>query len=341
MKLLAIETSCDETAAAVMDQAGQVLSNVISTQIAVHAKFGGVVPEIASRKHIEALPAVVSEALLQAGTAMEQIDAFAVTFGPGLAGALLCGVNYAKGLAYAMDKPLIAVHHMEGHMMANHVTNPDLEMPYICLVCSGGHSTLLRVDENFEYRLLGQTRDDAAGEAFDKAARALGLPYPGGPQIEQLARQGNPKAYSFTRPRCDNPYDFSFSGLKTAVHNITHNAAQRGETIEKADLAASFQAHVIDFLLTPALRACREEDIKTLSLAGGVCANGALRAEAQRRCAEMGVRVFLPERGLCTDNAVMIAEAARRRFLAGYRSNLTLNAVPTISVTGLQSKVYN
>ena len=337
MIFLAIESSCDETACAVMDAQGTVLGSAIHTQIDTHAAYGGVVPEIASRMHMEALPAVVAQALSQAGLALCDMDAFAVTYGPGLSGALLCGVNYAKGLAYAMDKPIVGVHHIEGHMMANHVTHRDLQPPYVCLICSGGHTMLVHVEAYGRYRLLGQTRDDAAGEAFDKAARALGLGYPGGPKLEALAREGNPAAYHFTRPRCDNPYDFSFSGLKTAVINLLHHAGQTGESVNRADVAASFQAHAIAFLLHNAMQACQKVGVSSFSMVGGVCANGALRQEAVRRGKERGLRVFLPEKGLCTDNAVMIAEAARRRLLSGESSEFTLNAVPTLPLSGLQS----
>ena len=336
MILLAIESSCDETACAVMDAQGMVLGSTIHTQIDIHAAYGGVVPEIASRMHMEALPAVVAQALAQAGLALCDIDAFAVTYGPGLSGALLCGVNYAKGLAYAMDKPILGVHHIEGHMMANHVTHRDLQPPYVCLICSGGHTMLVHVQDYGRYRLLGQTRDDAAGEAFDKAARALGLGYPGGPKLEALARGGNPKAYRFTRPGCENPYDFSFSGLKTAVINLLHHAEQTGESVNRADMAASFQAHTVEFLLHNAMRACKETGVSSFSMVGGVCANGALRQQACQRGEAQGIRVFLPEKGLCTDNAVMIAEAARWRLLKGEISEFTLNAVPTLPLSGLQ-----
>ena len=337
MILLAIESSCDETACAVMNAQGEVLGSTIHTQIDIHAAYGGVVPEIASRKHMEALPAVVAQTLAQAKLTLHEIDAFAVTYGPGLSGALLCGVNYAKGLAYAMDKLILGVHHIEGHMMANHVTHRALRPPYVCLVCSGGHTMLIHVQDYGQYRLLGQTRDDAAGEAFDKAARALGLGYPGGPKLEALARTGKPDAYHFTRPRCENPYDFSFSGLKTAVINLLHTAEQRGQRVDRADVAASFQAHIVEFLLHNAMRACRETGVSTFSMVGGVCANGALRQEACRRGKAQGIDVYLPEKGLCTDNAVMIAEAARWRLLRGETSAFTLNAIPTLPLNGLQS----
>ena len=329
--ILAIESSCDETAACVMDMDGTVRSNIIASQIDIHARYGGVVPEIASRQHLLALPGVVRQALEQADVGMEHIDGFGVTYGPGLSGALLCGVNYAKGLAYAMDKPLLGVHHMEGHILANHVTHRDLEPPYMCLVVSGGHTMLIHVPAPLTYRVLGQTRDDAAGEAFDKAARALGLRYPGGPVLEQLARTGDASAFSFTRPKLDTPYDFSFSGLKTAVINRLHQAEMKGETIEKADMAASFQAAVIDFLLRGARKACRDTGCRTLSLVGGVCANGALREAAQQMARDEGLRLYLPDKGLCTDNAVMIAEAARLHFLRGERSGWDLNAVPNLA----------
>lgn len=331
-RLLAIESSCDETAACVMGLDGTVYSNIIASQIKTHALYGGVVPEIASRQHIEALPAVVDQAVRQAGCTLRDIDAFACTYGPGLSGALLCGVNYAKGLAYALGKPLLGVNHIEGHLMANHVSDPALAPPYVCLIASGGHTMLLYVEDLGKYHLLGQTRDDAAGEAFDKAARALGLPYPGGPMIEKLAQKGDAHAFRFTRPRLTNPLDFSFSGLKTAVINALHRAEQTGQAIAKEDMAASFQAAAIDFLLTNAIQACKQLDVHTLSMAGGVCANGALRAAAQQRGQAEKLAVYLPEKGFCTDNAVMIAEAARHRLAQGQQSDGTLNADPSLTL---------
>jgi N6-L-threonylcarbamoyladenine synthase len=336
MLLLAIESSCDETAACVMDGDGRVLSDIIFTQMDTHKEYGGVVPEIASRMHLEALPFVVHEALDKAGAILSDIDKFAVTFGPGLAGALLCGVNYAKGLAYALGRPLLGIHHMEGHIMANHVTHRELKPPYLCLICSGGHTQLVHVKAPFDYRLVGQTRDDAAGEAFDKTARALGLPYPGGINLEELAKTGNPKAFSFTKPRCENPYDYSFSGLKTAVITLLRNRRQQGETVNLADVAASFQAHAIDFLLLPAFAALHELGMNVLSVVGGVCANQALRARAYELAGLSGNTVLMPEKGLCTDNAVMIAEAARRRFALGQHSDFALNAVPNVPFYGLE-----
>ena len=333
---LAIETSCDETAACVMDDGGAILSDVILSQIDIHKTYGGVVPEIASRKHLEALPFVVQEAIDRADVAFPDIGAFAVTFGPGLLGALLCGVNYAKGLAFALDKPLLGIHHMEGHIMACHVTNKELEPPYLCLVCSGGHTSLIHVKAPFDYELLGQTRDDAAGEAFDKAARALGLSYPGGPNLEKLAKEGDPTAYSFTRPKIENPYDYSFSGLKTAIITLLHNASQRGADLNRADVAASFQKNAIDFLLTPAFLAMRKLGIDKLSMVGGVCANTALRQRAQELATTHGAFVYMPDIRYCTDNAVMIAEAARRRFAVGQHSDMTLNAIPSMPLFGLK-----
>ncbi len=333
---LAIESSCDETAACVMDDAGNILSDIIFSQMETHRNYGGVVPEIASRMHLEALASVVREALCLAGVTIKDIGAFAVTYGPGLQGALLCGVNYAKGLAFAMEKPILGIHHMEGHIMACHVTHRELEPPYLCLVCSGGHTSLIHVKAPFDYVLLGQTRDDAAGEAFDKAARALGLPYPGGPNLEVLAKAGNKGAYSFTRPRIENPYDYSFSGLKTAIISLLHNAAQRNELLNKADVAASFQSHAIDFLLTPAFLALRKLSLDKFSMVGGVCANAALRKRAQELASQTEAAVFMPEMRFCTDNAVMIAEAARRRFALGQHSDMTLNAVPSMPLKGCQ-----
>ncbi len=332
---LALETSCDETAACVMDEKGAILSDIILSQIDIHKTYGGVVPEIASRKHLEALPFVVLSAITQVGITINDIDAFAATFGPGLLGSLLCGVNYAKGLAFAMDKPLLGIHHMEGHIMACHVTHKELEPPYLCLVCSGGHTSLIHVKAPFEYELLGQTRDDAAGEAFDKAARALGLSYPGGPNLERLAKEGNANAYSFTRPRIENPYDYSFSGLKTAIITLLHNASQRGIELNRADVAASFQKNAIEFLLTPAFLAMRRLGIDKLSMVGGVCANTALRLRAQELANIHSATVYMPDIRYCTDNAVMIAEAARRRFALGQHSDMTLNAIPSMPLFGL------
>ncbi len=332
--ILAIESSCDETAAAVMRMDGQVASSVISSQIQTHALYGGVVPEIASRKHVEALPYVVQEAMEKAHLCFAQLDGLACTYGPGLSGALLCGVNYAKGLALALGKPLLGINHMEGHLMANHVEH-NIDFPYICLIVSGGHTMLLTVEGFARYRLLGQTQDDAAGEAFDKVARALGLPYPGGPKLEALAKQGAAAAFHFTKPKCANPLDFSFSGLKTAVLNTLHRAEQRGETLNKADLAAGFQAAAVDFLLGNALLACRRQNIHTLSMAGGVCANQFLRNQAQQRCQQAGVTLYLPPLAFCTDNAVMIAEAARRRFALGQTSGYALNADPSLALSYL------
>lgn len=340
-RLLAIESSCDETAACVMTMDGKVESNIIASQIATHALYGGVVPEIASRQHIQALPAVVEQAVAQAGCTLQDIDYFACTYGPGLSGALLCGINYAKGLAYALEKPILGINHIEGHLMANHVSHPDLQPPYVCLIVSGGHTTLVYVEDFGKYHLLGQTRDDAAGEAFDKAARALGLPYPGGPMIEKLAKTGDATAYKFTRPRCENPLDFSFSGLKTAVINTLHRAEQTGQTIQKEDMAASFQASCIDFLLTNAIKACKQRKVHTLSMAGGVCANGALREEATLRGRAEHLAVYLPEKGYCTDNAVMIAEAARRRLAVGERSDFTLNADPSLTLPYWEETLQN
>ncbi len=334
MLILAIETSCDETAACIMDDAGRVLSDAVATQIEIHRTYGGVVPEIASRKHLEALPFVVEDTLQRAGVSLCDIDAFAVTYGPGLVGALLCGVSYAKGLCCALNRPFIGIHHMEGHIMANHVTHPDLETPYLCLVASGGHTCLIHVQAPFQYKLLGQTHDDAAGEAFDKVARVLGLPYPGGPHLEELAKAGNAKAFRFTKPKTDNAYDYSFSGLKTAVLSLMRSAAKQGETPCGADIAASFQAHAVDFLLEPAFLAMRDFGIDTLSLVGGVCANKALRQRAQDMAKRENRAVRLPDMKLCTDNAVMIAEAARRRLAIGERSDLTLNAIPNMPLYG-------
>ena len=333
VRILALETSCDETAAAVVENGRKILSNVVFSQIDLHELYGGVVPEIASRAHMEACDRVVDQALREAGMSLEEIDALAVTKGPGLVGALLTGVNCMKGLAFAAEKPLVGVNHIEGHVSANYLTHPDLEPPFLCLVVSGGHSHLVEVSDYGTYRLLGQTVDDAAGEAFDKAARALGLPYPGGPRIDKLAEEGNPEAFTLPSPKTDGRYDYSFSGLKTAFMNTVHTLEQRGETLPKADLAASFRRAVCRELTDKARLLIRErgkEGYNGFALAGGVSANRELRRMAAEMCAELEIPLFMPELHLCTDNGAMIGSAAYYRLRNGEVAGLELNAMPAL-----------
>ncbi len=327
--LLAVESSCDETAASVLRGGRQVLSMAVHTQIPLHRKYGGVVPELASRSHVERVGGVVQSALRQAGVALGDIAGLAVTAGPGLVGALLVGVSYAKGLAFSLGLPLIGVNHLAGHVAANYLTFPDLEPPFTCLIASGGHSHIAAVESYTSFRLLGRTRDDAAGEAFDKVARALGLPYPGGPELERLARAGDADRYPLHAAFNEGPgLDMSFSGLKTAVVNLLHNAAQRGEEVDTASLAASFQRAVCATLTDKALRAALEQGSKTLALAGGVSANGYLRAMLDRACGEKGLEFCCPDLRFCTDNAAMIGCAGHYSLLSGQVSGLDLNASP-------------
>jgi len=334
VRILALETSCDETAAAVIENGRRILSNVVFSQIDLHELYGGVVPEIASRAHMEACPRVVSQALEQAGLSLAEVDALAVTYGPGLVGALLTGVNYMKGLAFAAGKPLIGVNHIEGHVSANFLTHAELEPPFLCLVVSGGHSHLVEVSGYGCYRLLGQTRDDAAGEAFDKAARVLGLPYPGGPRIDRLAEEGNPEAFQLPRPRTEKPYDYSFSGLKTAFMNLAHQMEQRGEPLPKADLAASFRNAVCTELAEKAERLLLDERARgrrlPMALAGGVSANRELRRRFEALCGRLQVPLYMPRLELCTDNGAMIGSAAYYRLRRGETAGLALNAAPAL-----------
>lgn len=331
--ILGIETSCDETSAAVLVDGVDLRSNIISSQIEIHKKFGGVVPEVASRKHLENVHPVIIEALEKAGVGLEDLSAVAVTYGPGLVGALLVGVAAAKAMTYALDIPLIGVNHLEGHIAANFLAQPDLAFPLLCLVVSGGHSDLVYLPGRGEYRLLGRTRDDAAGEAFDKVARAMGLGYPGGPLIDRLARQGNPEAVKFPRAFLEEgSLDFSFSGLKSAVLNHLNRAAMVKEEINQADLAASFQRAVVEVLVEKTMLAVQQTGVKTILLAGGVAANGGLRALLQERAAAAGCRVVLPPLNLCTDNAAMIACAGYYKYLRGDFAPLTLNAVPAMAL---------
>lgn len=333
IKILAIESSCDETAASVVRNGREVLSNVISSQIALHTLYGGVVPEIASRKHIERINQVIEEALKEADTSLSEIDAIAVTYGPGLVGALLVGVAHAKALAYGAGKPLVGVHHIEGHISANYIENPELEPPFLCLVVSGGHTHLVNVLDYGKYEILGRTRDDAAGEAFDKVARAIGLGYPGGPKIEKKAKEGNPFAIPFPRAKvADNVYDFSFSGLKSAVLNYINACKMKGETYSEADIAASFQQAVSDVLVEHAMEAVREQKATKFAIAGGVASNQTLRSAFEKACEKEGVQFYHPSPIFCTDNAAMIGVAGYYEYMAGTRSGLDLNAIPNLKL---------
>ncbi|MBQ8982643.1 MAG: tRNA (adenosine(37)-N6)-threonylcarbamoyltransferase complex transferase subunit TsaD [Lachnospiraceae bacterium] len=333
IKILAIESSCDETAAAVVVNGRDVRSNIISSQINLHTLYGGVVPEIASRKHVENINYVIQEALDQASVSLDDLDAIAVTYGPGLVGALLVGVAEAKAIAYAKGLPLIGVHHIEGHISANYIENKDLEPPYICLVVSGGHSHLVKVTDYGEYEILGRTRDDAAGEAFDKVARAIGLGYPGGPKIDKVAKEGNPDAVDFPRASiADNQYDFSFSGLKSAVLNYLNQCEMKGITYNQADVAASFQKAVVDVLTDHAMMAIDESGMDKLAIAGGVASNSALRRSIQEACERKGISFYSPSPILCTDNAAMIGAAAYYEYQKGVRHGWDLNAIPNLKL---------
>ena len=331
--ILAIESSCDETAASVVKNGRTVLSNVISSQIATHTVYGGVVPEIASREHIKAINYVIERALTEANVTLEDITAIGVTYGPGLVGALLVGVAEAKAIAYAAHKPLIGVHHIEGHVSANFIENPDLEPPFVCLVASGGHTHLVCVKEYGKYEILGRTRDDAAGEAYDKVARAIGLGYPGGPKIDRIAKEGNPDAIQFPKAKVnDAEYDFSFSGLKSAVLNYINGCKMKGETFDPADLAASFQKAVVEVLVGNSMRAAEKLGMKKFAIAGGVASNSALREAMEEACEKRGMKFYRPSPIYCTDNAAMIGAAAYYEYLAGTRSGWDLNAVPNLKL---------
>ncbi len=333
VRILAIESSCDETAAAVVRNGREVLSNVIASQIALHTQFGGVVPEIASRKHIEKINQVITQALDDAHVTLEEITAIGVTYGPGLVGALLVGVAEAKAIAYAAKKPLVGVHHIEGHISANYIENRDLEPPFICLVVSGGHTHLVVVKDYGVFDMIGRTRDDAAGEAFDKVARAVGLGYPGGPKVDRAAREGNPHAIEFPRAKVEgSPYDFSFSGLKSATLNYINKAKMTGQEIPVADLAASFQNAVVEALVSRAILAAKEYGYDRLAIAGGVASNSALRAGMKRACEEAGIRFYSPSPILCTDNAAMIGAAAYYEYIRGTRHGWDLNAAPNLKL---------
>lgn len=331
--ILAIESSCDETAASVVKNGRTVLSNVISSQIELHKLYGGVVPEIASRKHIEKINQVIEEALSQANVTLDDLDAIGVTYGPGLVGALLVGVAEAKAISYAKKLPLVGVHHIEGHVSANYIEHPDLEPPFMCLIVSGGHTHLVIVKDYGEFEILGRTRDDAAGEAFDKVARAIGLGYPGGPKIDKLSKEGNPDAIVFPKAKLESgPYDFSFSGVKSAVLNHINHCKMQGEGICEADIAASFQKAVVDTLTEKAVKAAKEYKMDKLAIAGGVASNGSLRKAMKRSCEKEGIHFYYPSPIFCTDNAAMIGVAAYYEYKKGTRHGLDLNAVPNLKL---------
>lgn len=331
--ILAIESSCDETAAAVVKNGREVLSNVISSQIELHKLFGGVVPEIASRKHIEKINEVIESALWEAGVTLDQIDAIGVTYGPGLVGALLVGVAEAKAISYAKNIPLVGVHHIEGHISANYIENKQLEPPFLCMVVSGGHTHLVHVKDYGVYEIIGRTRDDAAGEAFDKVARAVGLGYPGGPKIDKLSKEGNPKAIAFPKAHIDGaPMDFSFSGIKSAVLNYINGCKMKEQPINGADIAASFQNAVVEVLVEKTILAAKNLNLDQVCLAGGVAANTTLRNAMEDACKEANLKFSFPSPVLCTDNAAMIGAAAYYEYLAGTRHGLDLNAVPNLKI---------
>lgn len=334
IKILAIESSCDETSAAIVVNGREVLSNIISSQIDIHTKFGGVVPEVASRKHVEVVSMVVQEALDKAEVTLEDIDAIGVTYGPGLVGALLVGLQYAKGLAYAIDKPLIGVNHIEGHICANFIQYKDLKPPFVCLVVSGGHTFIVYMKDYGEFEVLGQTRDDAAGEAYDKVARAIGLGYPGGPKIDKISKEGNEDAIKFPRANFhdDSSLDFSFSGVKSAVLNYLNQMEMKNEEINRPDVAASFQKAVVSFLVDNAMKACRLKGVNKIAVAGGVAANTCLRERLINEGKKKDIEVLFPEFVLCTDNAAMIGSAAYFEYLKGRVASLTLNAIPNLKL---------
>lgn len=331
--ILAIESSCDETSAAVVLNGREILSNVIASQISTHEQYGGVVPEVASRMHIEAINGVVEEALLKANITLEKIDAIGVTYGPGLVGALLVGLQFAKGLAFASKKPLVGVNHIEGHICANYIQHKDLKPPFISLVVSGGHTFIVHVKDYGIYEVIGQTRDDAAGEAYDKVARALGLGYPGGPKIDKLAKEGNPKAITFPKANFhEETLDFSFSGVKSAVLNYLNKCNMQNIEINKADVAASFQQAVVDVLKDNVLLTCKKKNIDTIAIAGGVASNSTLRETLINEAGKKGIKVLFPTPILCTDNAAMIGSAAYFNFINGKVNDLNLNAKPNLKL---------
>ena len=334
MLILGIESSCDETAASVVEDGRRVLSNVVASQVEEHRKYGGVVPEIASRRHAEAISGVVRQALSDAGVTLADIDGIAVTYAPGLIGALLVGVSFAKGLALATGKPLIPVHHLRSHIASNYIAHADLKPPFLCLVVSGGHSHIVKVEDYTHFEVIGRTRDDAAGECYDKAARAMGMPYPGGVALDKLAHEGDPKAFPLPRPRVEgSEYDFSFSGLKTAVINRLHNAEQKGEEVNKADLCASFQHTVTELLVGNTMKAAADLGATTIVLAGGVSANSGLRAGMEAACARRGYGLYAPPLSLCGDNGAMVAAQGYYELLAGHTAGMELNAIASLPIT--------
>ena len=334
MRILGIESSCDETAAAVVEDGRRLLSNVVASQVAEHRLYGGVVPEIASRRHAEAISGVIEQALTEAGLTVREVDGIAVTYAPGLIGALLVGVSFAKGLAMAAGKPLIPVHHLRGHIAANYLAHPALKPPFLCLVVSGGHSHIVQVEDYTRFTVLGRTRDDAAGECYDKAARAMGMPYPGGVALDRLAAEGDPTAFALPHPHVEGSrYDFSFSGLKTAVINCLHHAEQKGETVNKVDLCAAFQQRVTEMLVGHTMLAAEDTGARTIVLAGGVSANSGLRAGMTAACASRGYTLYVPPLSLCGDNGAMIAAQGYYEWLAGHTAGVGLNAVASLPIT--------
>ncbi|WP_405353607.1 tRNA (adenosine(37)-N6)-threonylcarbamoyltransferase complex transferase subunit TsaD [Ruminococcus sp.] len=333
MKILAIESSCDETAAAVVEDGRKVISSVVASQVEEHKLYGGVVPEIASRRHAEAIVPVVKSSLEQAGLTLKEIDALAVTYAPGLIGALLVGVNFAKGLSLSTGLPLVPTHHLRSHIASNYISNPELKPPFLCLVVSGGHSHIVMVEDYTKMRIIGKTRDDAAGEAFDKAARTMGMPYPGGIALDKVAEEGNPLAFKLPRPTVSgSEYDFSFSGLKTAVINLIHNSAQKGIELNKADVCASFRYAVVDCLKTNFLKAAEDLKVDKLVIAGGVSANRLLRSTLEEECKKRGLAFYMPEKSLCGDNAAMVGSQGYYEFLSGNIAGTDLNAFATMSI---------
>ena len=333
MKILAIESSCDETAAAVVEDGRRVISSVVASQVEEHKLYGGVVPEIASRRHAEAIVPVVSQALEQADVTLGDIDAIAVTYAPGLIGALLVGVNFAKGLSLASGIPLVPTHHLRSHIASNYISNTELKPPFLCLVVSGGHSHIVMVEDYTKMKIIGRTRDDAAGEAFDKAARTMGMPYPGGIALDKVAEDGDPHAFTLPRPVVhDAPYDFSFSGLKTAVINLIHNSAQKGIELNKADVCASFRYAVVDCLTTNFLKAAEDLGVKRLVIAGGVSANSLLRSTLEAECKKRGYEFYMPAKSLCGDNAAMVGSQGYYEYLSGNIAKTDLNAFATMSI---------
>lgn len=332
IKILALETSCDETAAAVVENGTRLLSNIVHSQIDLHAVYGGVVPEIASRAHVNTCDRVIDRALEEAKLTLQQVDCLAVTYGPGLVGALLTGVSCMKALAYAVGKPLIPVNHIHGHVYANYLSEHKPDLPFVCLIASGGHSHIIIMRQNNEYEIVGRTVDDAAGEAFDKAARVLELPYPGGPKLSELAEQGDPAALRLPNPKVEHPYDFSFSGLKTAFINAAHKLTQSGQAVPKADFAASFEKTVTDILVQKTIAVAQDYGIRNVCIAGGVSANKRLRAKLIKECEEYQLTPFMPKLEFCTDNAAMIASAAYYALQKGCFADLTLNAVPNLKI---------